>query len=635
MKEFKTFIYFFISFLYFELAFKFLIFGFNFSVPFLYNLVFTMIISSILGIICGLFKPKVNKVLYFVFLSIITVWYGLQIIFKQIFNSFFSLSVFTIADQATSFIGLAIYEILKNIFSIIVLIVPIILLIIYRKKIEFKKQNIILNLIVFILTIGSFITSINIFDNDANKLFYKVNNHDNNLEKFGVGISTYLDIKRTILGFEEEIIYNNNEPEIEPPVVTYEYNNLDLNFDKLIENTKDSKVKSMSEYFKNDSGTLKNEYTGFFEGKNLVIFMAESFNEIGVSPELTPTLYKLINSGFSFDNFYTPTNLSTIGGEFQDLTGLIANTSILSKWRKGTNYFPMGLGTVFKNIGYDTFAYHNNSYRFQDRHKYLKSVGLDNYLGIYNGLEKRMEHKWPASDLDMVNVTMDDYINSEKPFLTYYVTVSGHYAYNFTGNNVAKKNKELVSHLDYSEDVKAYLATQIELDRALEALIKKLEEKNLLSNTVIALVADHYPYALSLSHINQVSDYKKDGIIEVNKSNLIIWNSEMETIKVSKYASQVDFIPTLYNLFGIEYDSRLFIGKDILSTEPGLVIFSDRSWVSDYGKYYSSKKKFEPFEGVEIKDDYVEKINVIVANKINMSKLIISKDYYKLIYEQN
>ena len=85
----------------------------------------------------------------------------------------------------------------------------------------------------------------------------------------------------------------------------------------------------MHEYFSNETGTLQNEYTGLFKDKNLILFMAESFNEVAVSEELTPTIYKLVNSSFIFDNFYTPVNNSTIGGEFQELTGLFANNSIL------------------------------------------------------------------------------------------------------------------------------------------------------------------------------------------------------------------------------------------------------------------------------------------------------------------
>ena len=632
MKNFKTFVIFELILLYFELVFKFINFGFSFNLTFLYSILFITIIALFLTTICSLFKPKTNRILSFVLLGIIAVWFGIEIVFKQIFNTFFSLSVFTVADQATSFIGTAIQEVIKNFFYIILLLIPIILLIIFRKKIIFKKVSILISSIFLAVYIIGTIICLKFTNVEANELFYKVNNLDLNLDRFGVLVTTYLDFKKTVFGFEEDISIEN--PTIEENIVDneqkeYGYNNLNYDFEKLYNDTNDKNVKTITQYVMNDKGTKKNEYTGLFEGKNLVFFMAESFNDIAVSEELTPTLYKLVNSGFVFENFYTPINLSTIGGEYQDITGLMANSSILSTWRKGTNYYPYGLGNVFKNLGYNVHAYHNNSYKFQDRNKYLKAVGFDNYLGRYNGLEKRMSFPWPASDDDMIKVTIDDFIDSEEPFFTYYVTVSGHFGYEKSENSQARKNWNYVKDLPYSEATRGYLASQIELDKALATLIQKLEEKDKLKDTVIVLVADHYPYALSLSEINSVSKYEKDKVIEINRSNLILWNSELETTNISKVASQIDVVPTVYNLFGIEYDSRLFVGKDILSTEPGLAMFSNRSWVSDKGKYFSSNKKFVPNDGVEVDDNYIKTMNNIVSNKLNISKLITSSNYYE------
>ena len=89
---------------------------------------------------------------------------------------------------------------------------------------------------------------------------------------------------------------------------------------------------------------------------------------------------------------------------------------------------------------------------------------------------------------------------------------------------------------------------------------------------MIALVGDHYPYYLSLDEVNELASYEKDSVVEVNRSNFILWNSEMETVSVDKVGSQIDVLPTIYNLFGVEYDSRLIVGKDILSTEPGVCL---------------------------------------------------------------
>ena len=215
---------------------------------------------------------------------------------------------------------------------------------------------------------------------------------------------------------------------------------------------------------------------------------------------------------------------------------------------------------------------------------------------------------------------------------TIYATVSGHAGYSWN-HAQARKYKDLIlsSNIGASEAPLAYIGSQMELDRALELLINKLDEKGILNDTVIALVGDHYPYELSLSEINEISSYEKDAVVSVNKSNFILWNNDMDNVLVNKVGSQIDVIPTIYNVFGIDYDSRIFIGKDILSTEDGLAIFSNRSWVTDKGIYYAQKREFVPNQNVVIDDDYVSNMNKIVNSKISMSKYIIDYNYYKKI----
>ena len=239
--------------------------------------------------------------------------------------------------------------------------------------------------------------------------------------------------------------------------------------------------------------------------------------------------------------------------------------------------------------------------------------------------------KWPQSDDDMVNATMNHYIDKE-PFLAYYMTVSGHFHYTFSENSMANKHKSLVKNLEYTEAAKAYLATQIELDKALESLINTLEEKNILDKTVIVLQADHYPYNLSLRDINSLSTYTRDSIVEVNHNSLIIWNPNIKKTEIDKVCMSIDVIPTVYNLFGIEYDSRLFVGNDIFSSKEGLAILSNRSWVSDYGTYFANSSKFIS-NGKDIPENYVEKINDIVDNRLNISKMIIENNYYDYLFK--
>ena len=635
------------SIIYLEIVYKITTFGIAnlFNLELVYAISFGIIFAIIFTLLSRLFHNKVNRRLSLTIIALLCSWYSIQFIFKRIFNTFFSVNLFEIADQAVQFSSTAILEIFKNIPVLVLLFLPYILMLIYRSKINFhhliNKKIYYFDFICLFLAMLLFSLFLQIGKNDSNSaydLWNKVDNNAINIEKMGIGVSTYLDLKRFLFGFSEslsitdtDIIHENDSQK--PSETTYDYNNLDIDFAGLAENETNSTLKNMDNYFASDSGTLKNEYTGMFEGKNLIAIMGESLNTIAISEKYTPTLYKLSHEAFQFNNFYTPVNLSTIGGEFQNLTGLFANLSTLnSNWREDNNYFPFGLGKVYNELNYNTYAYHANYGTFQDRNVYLKNIGFNNFLYRGNGLEKLMNcNTWPQSDLDMVDVTYEDWLNSSEPFLTYYVSVSGHMPWSWTTNSMSRKNKDALLDSGYSEEAAAYIAANMELDKAVQELIEKLDEAGKLDDTVIAIVPDHYPYSMSLSTINELSDFERDSVIGVNKSTMILWNNKMDSISIDKVCSQLDFIPTLYNLFGIKYDSRLIMGKDILSTEEGLAYFTNRSWVTNKGIYYSSSNDFVSSNGDDVSDDYISTINKKVSNRINMSKLIMQNDYYRKV----
>ncbi len=646
LKRYNVLLFTFIILMFLELSFRILT-GLKIgNISFLYVFLYNIFVSLLISFIVTWGNKVFNKVLYYVSIFLISFIYALQLCVYKMFGFYFDWSLLGATDQVASFAGDGLKLILENLLGVIVLFLPFILLLIFIKRVVINKSEIKVNIIkliglviVYLVFIGSlYINSKGI--NSAKELYFDVNNNELNIGKFGVLNAFRIDVKRSVFGFDVKIDIpddhidssSDDEDDDEVEEVVYEYNNLDIDFDSLIVSETDSKVKMMHEYFKNESGTLQNEYTKYFEGKNLILFMAESFNEIAVREDITPTLYKLVNSGFKFNNFYTPTISSTIGGEFQELTGLVAASGFLSPWKSGKNYYPFGLATVFQDKGYNTYAYHDHTYTFQSRHKYLAALGFDNYLGCRNGLEDRINcNQWPESDVEMIEATFADYANSEEPFMVYYVTVSGHGDYGFNYSAMARKHKDDVAGLDYSEKPLSYLAAQIELDQALELLIDKLDEEGILEDTVIALVGDHYPYYLSLDEVNEISSYEKDNVVEINRSNFILWNSAMDTVEVDKVGSQIDVLPTIYNLFGISYDSRLIIGKDILSTEPGLAIFGNSSWVSDKGTYYASSGEFVSRDGSVVDNDYIKYMNSVVSNKITMSKYIMTEDYYKKV----
>ena len=654
LKNLNLFVFTLLVLVYLEIVFRLLTKGALFSISLLYVFLYSVFVTLLVCFFVTWGSNRVNKGIYYITIFVITCIFVLQLCIFKIFGFYFDLSLLSATDQVMSFMGDGLKLIFKNLLGILFLFLPFIGLLVFHKKLVIDKQGgkehigiLAGSIFVYILFIGSLYLNGNTI-NSARDLYFNISNNELNIRKFGVLDAFRIDIKRTIFGFEgklnitdddidqdvdkdtdqddtDEVDNEDKEPE-------YGYHHLDIDFDSLIANESNSTIRMMHEYFKQENGTLENEYTNYFKGKNLILFMAESFNEIAVREDVTPTLYQLVNSGFKFNNFYTPTISSTIGGEFQELTGLVATSGFLSSWKSGENAYPFGIATVFQELGYNTYAYHNHTYTFQSRNKYLASLGFEHFLGCRNGLERRMNcNKWPESDVEMIEATVSDYLGKDKPFMVYYATVSGHGDYTFGSNAMSLKHRDDVAGLNYSEKPLAYLAAQIELDQALALLIEKLDEAGELKDTVIALVGDHYPYYLSLDEVNELASYEKDSVVEINRSNFILWNSEMETVSVDKVGSQIDVLPTIYNLFGVEYDSRLIIGKDILSTEPGVAIFGNSSWVSDQGTYYASSGKFVSRDGISVDSDYVRKMNNVVSNKILISRYIMQNDYYRKV----
>ena len=278
-------------------------------------------------------------------------------------------------------------------------------------------------------------------------------------------------------------------------------------------------------------------------------------------------MYKLSNSGFVFSNYYVPLwQTSTSDGEYVNLTGLIPDGQFSMK-KSAVNNMAYSLPAFFNEENCLNMAYHNNTLSYYDRHLSHPNLGYDFKASQLGDLEESewgdkifyMENpgRWPASDLEMFQSTIPEYIHAER-FNVYYMTVSGHMNYSFIGNSMSKKNKEAVSHLPLSENGQAYIACHIELDKALEHLLVELENAGKLENTVIALSADHYPYGMTEEQYEELADRDLSSDREIYRNTLILWNGGMEdNVIVTKPCCSVDILPTLLNLFGYQYDSRM------------------------------------------------------------------------------
>ena len=641
MKKLNLLIYYILFIVYEELVFSCIIFK-TFPASFGLIILFSIPIAIVLNLITSVFKPKVNKIITYIITIALIIIFGAQIVYYSMYEAIISFFSMMHGGQVTEFMEVIIDVVLRNWYGILLFIIPLIILIILSKKkvITFEKNSIkqiaikITSVLIIQLIALLCVNFINTDDMYSNKnLYYNIHVPKVTANRMGLLTTMRLDLQRFIFGFEEKLSVQTNaipkEEEKDSYNITY------IDFDKLIKNEEDNTIKEMHEYFSTQEASKKNKYTGMFKDKNLIVLVGESFSSLAIREDLTPNLYKLYKEGFQFDNFYTPIfPVSTADGEYITDTSLIPKEGVWSFLRVAGNYMPYSYANVFEKQGYSSNAYHNHTATYYERDKYIETMGYNSYLAVGTGLEDRMDtSNWPNSDYEMVKTTVNDYINNEK-FMAYYMTVSGHMNYTKIGNMMVYRNWDQVKDLPYSNKAKGYLAANIELDKAVGELLSRLEQAGKLEDTVIVISGDHYPYGLTLGEINELSTFERDDKFEKFRMPFLIWSGSMKgPIKVEKIGSSLDVLPTVLNLFGAEFDSRLLMGRDILSDSDPIVIFSDRSFITDKGRYNSLTEQFTPNEGVTIEEGYVDKINTIIYKKYQMSRLILENDYYKHVFK--
>ncbi len=628
-------------------------------------------------------KPKVNKWIVCIILFVVYMLYASQLVYYQVFGQFYTAVSMGNAGQGFGFMTTILVTIGKNIIALIFLAFPMLFAILFgRRFFSFKggaglKSSVALTVVgivlhFFVVLILPLWGTDTMTPYDFYHYTYDVKD---SAVQLGLGTAFRLDVKWAIFGTGKTHGLDLGDEDWDEPKPSdstgtsdatgtsgstdpdatgdttqtapteYGYNVLEsLDLEALAAAEGDSDIRDMHLYFDSIEPTKKNEKTGMFEGCNLILITAESFSHMAIDPELTPTLYKMQNEGFNFTNFYTPIwGVSTSDGEYVAMTGTIPKPGVWSFYRTGEQKNNMSLTMCgqLKKLGYSAYGYHNHDYAYYDRELSHPNMGYI-WEGIGNGLEYSGDpnnldgvnsSNWPESDIELIQFTTEDYIHQE-PFHAYYMTVSGHKEYNFLGgNDMSTKNKSLVSHLPYSDTVKAYLATQIELDRAMALLLQRLEEAGVAENTVIVISADHYPYGLTPEEISELEGHEIDTTFEMYRNALIIYKPGMEPETVDELCCSMDILPTLSNLFGLDFDSRLYIGHDIFSDAEPLVIFQNRDWMTDKACYKYREGEVISLTGEEISEDYIKRINRMVKNKFSASASILDMDYWGILFD--
>lgn len=616
----------------------------------LFTLLFTLPIAILLGLLCGGVAPRKGRVLLLAMTLLLSVWMGAQSIYYHLFKTF--LTAFSLTKMgmvAGAFGDMAVGEILLNWFPIAMMAVPFGLAVVFRRRLipeegpmsrRMGARWALLAAVVQLAAMG-IVMCCGGGSMSLRFIYLQAAVPELEVQNFGMLTQNQLELRRVLFGITPEDqslrkgqalhLYRPASEPVEVESAEYssaDYHILDIDFDRLIAEETDEDLLQMHTYFSQQVPTAKNEWTGYFQGKNLIWIVAEGFCTLAMDPERTPVLYEMAHSGFVFDHFYTPLwGVSTSDGEYTTTTGLIPKSGVWSYSQSAGNYMPFGFGNQFSQLGYRTMAFHDYLYTYYDRDKSFPNMGYE-YYALGHGLE--LEEIWPPSDLEMMEEIVPMFVDEEQ-FMVYCLTVSGHLNYTYEENAMSRRHWDEVAGLPYSEGPKAYLACQMELELAMESLLTQLEEAGRLDDTVIVLSGDHYPYGLTDEEYSELLGRQVDPNFEIFQNTLILWNAQMEEpVRVEKLCSSLDVMPTLANLFGLEYDSRLMAGRDILSDEPGLVIFSNYSFLTEEGAYNSVLDEFRSWDGSPPDEAYVQSQIAEVQNRVAYSAMILDHDYYRV-----
>ena len=606
-----------------------------------------IILSNIISLLISFLKRKYANIIVCVLLFLLGILFTAQGGMRNYLGTYISLGTASQAHAIEYFIGDFFTSL--NPWFYMLFIIPILYVLYFifldKKFIDKSlkyKYNVVRCITVFvtIITCGLYYGTINFsFMQDkmqivSNKELYKNPSMQNiAVSQYGLLGYEFLDIKSLVIKHEQTAeTFAKYEPK---EVTNYSRTIDDTAWDALQETETNKDYKTLNSYFMSKEITSKNDYTGMFKGKNLIVLMIESgSNVLKNYPEYFPNFAKLYNNGWSWENAFSPRNsCSTGNNEMTGITSLytINNTCTINTYKDNTYY--ESLFNLFNRANYHTSSYHDYTDHFYYRSIYHPNMGSQNYYDVNKlGIKLGSEYQpWP-SDVELIEKAVPHFIDEDK-YMAWLTTVSSHMTYK-NSSKTGDMYLDLYKDEDWDMTAKRYMSKLKIVDNAIGELLQELEDNGKLEDTVIMLFADHYPYGLSNDAFAQIAKYDTSSNGDTDRTPFIIYNPSLEAKKFDDYTTFVNILPTLANLFALDYDPRLYGGTDLLSDSyEGIVVFADGSWRTDKAYYDATKSKINYIGADKYTDEEIISINTKVKNEMKMDNLAIKTNYF--VYLEN
>ena len=574
-----------------------------YPVPNLFTLIWVILFVGIIVSLKGIW----SKILYWVLFGISFALFLTNNIYYSFTSFYFSFNLIKMADEGSSYI-LSVILNTNPLVYVISIIIFIIAVIVYKKMPIADKFHCKRMLIIFaIFLVGHTLIPFCLGHANANLKWNTFNNPRNTYNNFS-------DCNKSmkVAGLYE-----------------YSFRNFYITFLKPTEKISAEDEEFLKNTYNTEYHKEPNDYTGLFQGKNLIFLQLEGMDNWMLTKKDTPNLYSLLNHSINFTKHYSmyTGGGSTFNSEFAVNTGFTTPLSYIENvYSFNTNTFPNTMARLFKKEGYTVNAFHMNSADFYSRGVNYKSWGYDNYFGLID----IKNYDDDSYKLDRELILNDTFYNNmfkqNKPFVNYIITYSPHKPFTTekeVGKMLAEEKYKGGEIAELSEEECARMAAS-ETDYMVGLLVQALKDNGLYENTVIVAYADHYLYQVDDKAI--LEKYKQTDNNLINHTPLFIWSNDVTPTDVNEVTMQTNILPTVLNLFGIEYNSTDYISKDALSDDyEGFAFFPDYSWYN--GEVYVENNKVTNKGKISKKE--LKSMNDIISNVIRQNDLTLKYDYFK------
>ncbi|AJG40982.1 MULTISPECIES: LTA synthase family protein [Thermotoga] len=380
---------------------------------------------------------------------------------------------------------------------------------------------------------------------------------------------------------------------------------------------------------------LQKKFFGIGKGKNVIVVQMESLQNFVVGltvngQEITPNINAFLKDR---DTIYFSRCYQQVGSGNTADAEFVVNTSLhtLGDAVVYEEYPVIGLPTlpkIMKSNGYHTIVFHGNVAWFWNREEVYKHIGFDEFVSLEDFKQDEI-FGMGLADVSFFKQAVQKLKSSPKPFYAFLITISSH-----TPFVIPEEHRKLNLPEEISDTIVGHYLQAIHYaDEAFGVFLEELKRTGLYDNSVIVLYGDHaglYPFNREV-RVNMPKilgeEYTFEKALNVPFAIHIPGSGVHRIVKTT--GGQIDFLPTILNVMGIEYREGFFMGRDLLNTSHGFValryhvpdgsfIDDDRTFIVSWDGRLDKSLAIENGEDrnyVEFLDGYVKAIQQIEASR--------------------